>query len=354
MKCFVIFVLTGVLAGCASKPTIPYSTDFDPITELPTARGGIQDGRTRFREIYCAALEDHGRDLPDYMPCDEALTRVGTEPLSTGKGVNLAFSDSDFLMLVVPGLGWECFEAWLDHDDSGSIHAATHGYEAIQIKVDGLSGTENNARQIRDFILNLPQDQANKPLILLGYSKGAPDLLEFVVKNPEIASRVVAIISASGAIGGTPLAVDAKQSQANLLTHFPKSECGEGDGGAVESMRPDVRKKWLTENTLPEHIRYYSVVTYPDPKERMSFGLKSSYRAVSKTDARNDSQIIFYDQVIPGSTLVAFTNADHWAMAVPIARGHKIVGNTVVNRNNYPREMFFESLLRFVEEDLEN
>jgi valyl-tRNA synthetase len=56
--------------------------------------------------------------------------------------------------------------------------------------------------------------------------------------------------------------------------------------------------------------------------------------------------------MIPGSTLVAFVNADHWAIAVPVAREHEFIGSTLVNRNDYPREAFLEALLRYVEEDL--
>ena len=46
-------------------------------------------------------------------------------------------------------------------------------------------------------------------------------------------------------------------------------------------------------------------------------------------DGRNDSQVIFYDQLIPGSTLLGYLNADHWAVAVPIARAHDTVGVAV-------------------------
>mgnify|MGYP006150934151 CR=1 FL=1 len=50
--------------------------------------------------------------------------------------------------------------------------------------------------------------------------------------------------------------------------------------------------------------------------------LLSEERKLGRIDARNDSQVIFYDQVIPGSQLMAYVNADHWALAVPIARSH--------------------------------
>ncbi len=147
--------------------------------------------------------------------------------------------------------------------------------------------------------------------------------------------------------------MESDQGQANLLTKVPKSECDDGDGGGVNDLRPDVRKQWLADHPLPVHIRYYSVVTYPDPETRMSRGLKSSYRKLSKiADARNDSQVVFYDQVIPGSTLLAFPNADHWAIGVPVDRKHKFAASSFVNRNNYPREAFFEAIIRYIEEDL--
>jgi hypothetical protein len=56
--------------------------------------------------------------------------------------------------------------------------------------------------------------------------------------------------------------------------------------------------------------------------------------------------------VIPGSTLVGYLNADHWALAVPIARTRNTLGSLLVTQNAYPREALLEALLRFVEEDL--
>jgi len=70
-------------------------------------------------------------------------------------------------------------------------------------------------------------------------------------------------------------------------------------------------------------------------------------------DGRNDSQVIFYDQVVPRSTLVGYLNADHWAIVVPIARTHETIGSMFVTQNAYPREALLEAVLRFVEEDLD-
>ena len=119
----------------------------------------------------------------------------------------------------------------------------------------------------------------------------------------------------------------------------------------MESLRPATRKAWLAQHPLPGDLRYYSIATFPQP-ERISSILKSSYKKLARIDARNDSQVIFYDQLVPGSTLVGYLNADHWAVAVPIARSHSTIGAMFVTQNAYPREALLEALLRFLEEDL--
>ena len=114
-----------------------------------------------------------------------------------------------------------------------------------------------------------------------------------------------------------------------------------------------MRQAWLAQHPLPRDIPYYSLVTYPDP-ERISRTLHGSYDKLSKVDARNDSQLIFYDEMIPASTLVAYVNADHWALVVPMNRSHPWITSMFVTHNAYPREALLEALLRFVEEDLGN
>jgi pimeloyl-ACP methyl ester carboxylesterase len=278
---------------------------------------------------------------------------VGAEAGATGDPVPLAASKADYLVLLVPGLGWNCFEEWLDLSGTTTAHAARFGYELRTGPIEGLSSTATNAKILNDSVAALPEADAGRPLILMGYSKGTPDILEAVTSYPELARRVAAVVSLSGAVRGSLLANDSSQAMANMLTMVPGSKCEEEDGenGAVASLRTDVRQQWLESHSLPAGIRYYSVITFPQP-ERVSWALENSYALPGDTDLRNDTQVINFDQIIPGSELVTFVNADHWAVAVPVARSHPIVGGTLVNHNDYPREVFVGALLRYVEEDL--
>lgn len=108
-----IALLAGlILGGCVSTPLAPYTSDTPPLVMVPADRAGVVDKQARFREIFCAVLDAHGRELPDYRPCDEALTRVGSEPPGTGPmifydqvipgGALIGYLNADHWAIAVP------------------------------------------------------------------------------------------------------------------------------------------------------------------------------------------------------------------------------------------------------------
>jgi hypothetical protein len=347
----IVTALCLALAGCADAPLVPFSTETAPLILVPAAQAGVQDKRGRFREIYCGVLAARVGEVPDHRPCEDALTRLGAEPAPTGQPVPLGTSSRHLVAGVVPGIGYACFARWLQPQGTVIEHVQKYGYDLSAIAVDALSGTSVNARQIRDWVMAKAPGPGAPRLVLIGYSKGTPDILDAIVSYPEIRARVAAVVSIAGAVGGSPLANTAEQYQADLLQHFPGATCEAGDGGGVASLRPAVRRAWLAQNPLPSSVPMYSVVTLPQP-ERISSILHGTNRKLNMIDGRNDSQVIFYDQLIPGSTLLGYLNADHWAVAVAIARAHDTVGSLFVTQNAYPREALTEAVLRFVEEDL--
>jgi hypothetical protein len=127
----IVFLLTA----CASKPLNPWTADSPPLALVPVADAGIDDRRGRFREIFCEVLESRGHEWPDYRPCDEALTRVADEPEGTGEPVQLGASQQKLMALIVPGVGWECIEAWLELDDSVRSLLTSFGFQADLLNI---------------------------------------------------------------------------------------------------------------------------------------------------------------------------------------------------------------------------
>jgi hypothetical protein len=341
----VIATLGVAVVSCTSSSPDPETV---PPLVLPA---DAEDQRGRFREIFCAVLEERGPTAPDYRSCEEALTRIGHEAPGSGRTVELGKSKRRLVAAVVFGLGWGCFENWLDLKGTTVDYLRQFGYELVAIDVDALSGTTTNARQIRDAIMAMEAEGPEPRIVLIGYSKGVPDIFEAVVSYPEIRERIAAVVSAAGAVGGSPVADEVTQSKLELLTNWPGAECSSGDGGGIESLRPATRRAWLADNPLPRDFPYYSLVTYPQP-DKISPALKPSYKHLRRVDPRNDGMMLFDDQLVPGSSFVACVNADHWAVSVPIARSHANIAKLFADDNDYPREALLEAVLRFVEEDL--
>ena len=61
------------------------------------------------------------------------------------------------------------------------------------------------------WIRDLPAGYQNKKLILLGYSKGAPILLEMMERHPDIRARVIGVVTYAGVIQGTHVGRSAQE-----------------------------------------------------------------------------------------------------------------------------------------------
>jgi hypothetical protein len=131
---------------------------------------------------------------------------------------------------------------------------------------------------------------------------------------------------------------------------MPGPDCEVGDRGGLHSLCRSTRLAWLIAQQPSPDIRYYSLVSFTS-RDKVSSVLRSSYDDLSLIDPRNDSQLLFYDQILPGSTLLGYLNADHWAIALPIARDGGPFA-LLVDQNAFPREVLLEAILKQIEEDL--
>jgi len=336
-------------AGCMNTPLVEYSTDTPPLVRLPAEQSDVVDGRARFRDMYCTFERVYGRSIPFNRPCAEALMTLDDEPASEDAFVDLSTPVTTRRVLIAPGLWAECFAGVLDPFQPAVERLRARGYGIERLPVGGRFSSVQNARVIRDYVreMDLGRDER---IVFVGYSKGTPDVLEALVTYPELQERTAAVVSIAGVVSGTPLADGATSLSKWALGSFPRRACQPGDGSEIESLSRDTRLRWLARSVLPESVAYYSVVALPEPGN-VSLALGLSYGYLATVDPRNDGQVIFSDAVIPGSTLLAYVNADHWAVALrfPTTFTWSLTG---ADRNNFPQELLLEVVLRYVEESL--
>lgn len=338
------------LYACSSKPMISYTSEPMPLIMLPASMAGVSDERASFYQLFCQLNQQIGAQLPDYRPCNQALHTPPGLGVKSEQAIDRSGHLEGITIVLVPGLGWDCIREYL-----GTAPERTHveelGYQILVPPIEGLSSSPRNAEIIHQHIADLGILHNGRKLLFIGYSKGVPDILETLINYPELQKHTLAVVSLAGAVGGTPVADVTSVKTLKNYNLVPGEDCVTADHGALESLKPSVRRRWLAENPLPQNIRYYSLVAYPKP-DNISAALKFSYKKLSKIDPRNDSQLLFYDQLLPHSRLLAFMNGDHLAIAVPIAREHKFIGKLAMTHNDYPRELLLETVLRFVEAEL--
>jgi hypothetical protein len=322
------------LCGCTSLPTN------DELVEAPAphlaadAPSGIVDGRARFRTFFCAAAED----------CERWLHRLPDEQAPGAKSIA---GRADLQVIFVTGAFSECFGEHALPFAAAMEELAGGGDRFDTIVVGGRSGSEENARQIAAWLDDHPADP-NRPLVLVGYSKGTTDILQFLVDFPGKASAVDAVVSIAGSVGGSPLADRFGGLYNVTLSHLPTGRCEKGDGDVVNSLRTDIRRAWLAENELPGHIRYYTFTAFT-VRDRVARALVAPWKMLLKHDRRNDGQLLPRDTLLPNSTVLGYLNADHWAVAMRLEEDLEFFAGRR-DTAQFPHTALLEAILRYVGE----
>jgi hypothetical protein len=340
-------LLGALLSGCATPRLLGFDLDTPALTLSTIGASATQDGRQRFREIFCELLRQRGAPA---TACESRLLRLSDEPSALPSEEKLPAPDPRLLVVVVPGLFGECVSGLIEPFHLATRNLARRGYRIHQYLVPGVSGGETNAAHIAENWGEL-QFQAGDRIVVLAHSKGTADMLRFLVDFPEEASQITALVSIAGAVNGSPLASSLGSLLRELSREIPRVICDTGDLDAFDSLKRENRLTWLARNSLPDRVSYYSLVGIAGPG-RVSVGLQPSYELLAGIDPRNDGMLLFYDQVIPGATLLGYANADHWAIVYPVAELRPELGSALATRNDYPREALLEAILLYLSEDL--
>jgi len=337
-----------ILSGCAPKPILTYESDAPAQILTPIHAAGVMDGRARFRSVFCERFDSIGPPEDGRPSCFDYLHRLVDERASTKQAAQPRIPLSSVRFVFVPGYMGDAAPGGMRALGPSIDRLAGKGYRIEYVKVSGGGGGGHNADQIAAYFRER-QFSENEKIVIIGYSKGTSDLLHFIVGNPELARHVDAMVSYSGAINGSPLAELFPEFLINIALALGGGE--EGDKAGYSSLKPSVQMPWLAGHPLPAHIKYFSIASFTD-RENVSSVLTYGYDRLSQINPRNDGQLIFYDQILPGSTLLGYSNGDHWAVALPFTEKAPGFASTLATRNVFPRDAMFEAVLLYVRENL--
>ena len=330
--------------ACPEPGDAPGSDEGDRLggATLPDA---VLDVRTRFRarclriarergdgsEALVARWFASGADAADGAPGSSTVAHVAAGERRPAR------------LLVVPGLFGETVSALVAPLMCAREGLRAEGRDIDVVWLNGRAGCTRNAIRLRTVVLEkVAADGA--PLDLVGYSKGCADALHMLGDWPDTHAALRSLVSLGGIVSGTPLAAATPRFVSRALSSFPLPGKDRGDGRAIHDLTPAWRRRWLEDHPLPEDLRRASIVGVPSA-ERISRVLKPAWHVLSALDPRNDAQVAMDAAMLPRGELLATVDADHWALALPIAERSALLGRLFVTRNDFPRTVMLEALM---------
>ena len=302
---------TGAPARDTASAEGPAPTaDYPPTTIVAVRDAGVRDLRGTFRAAVCPRLPAEG------PACGDVLLELAGEPPAT----TLPAVDElarRYRIAFVPGLFNECFEDLARPFSDVQADLEERGFTVDYFAVAGRGSVAQNSARLAGHFVTLPDD--DRPLIVFAYSKGLVDLLDFMVRYPDLARPIAAVVSVAGASNGSPLADRMHAIYRSLGAQFPLPGCARGTGEEILDLRPDTRIAWWQDHGESLTVPIFTLVAAPQP-DRVSPATRATYNELAKIDPRNDGKLLWQDQIPPRSHLLGYVNADHWSIAVPVLK----------------------------------
>ncbi len=337
----VVGAVTLALTACSSVPNQGPSDTSAPAILAALQAAGVRDLRGSYRAALCRRLRDDGAS------CDDVLLRLpGEEALSaTPPMADLA---RRYRVAFVPGLFADCVGPLLRPFAGVERDLAQAGVDVHYLPVAGRGTSAANAERLASQVAALPDDP--RPLIVFAYSKGLPDLLEFVAHHPAKVHRIAAIVSIAGAAQGSLLADELQSEYRTWLSSFRLLSCAPGTGEEIDDVRRAVRLEWWRQHRATISVPVFSLVTMPRPDHLTPF-TAATYHRLASIDPLNDGMLFWYDQILPGSHLLGFVNADHWSVVQSAGRDLPIMG-VLFRDGHVPRTLLVEAAIEVVDNTL--
>ncbi len=328
------------------------------VEEAKTAHGEAfhSDGRTliiylqpdnsvaasTFADLFCSVLKQENPDQGEWGDCDTYIDGGGKTD------VKLGAVPTRYRMLIVPGIMSSCLS------DTPAYQEGTKSLkERFNVDVDLLQvpndSSEDNGRMIGDYLKAQSKSDPRK-FIVLGYSKGAPDVQVALAKEDGAAQHVAAFISVAGAVGGSPIADLLPDIADKWIRQYNMKGCKGDLASGFKSLRRSARQAFLASYPHPP-VPSYSIVTKSDATNT-SKALLQTWNLLKAFTSIQDGQLLRDDAIVPDSKFLGIARADHFAVALPFDKSADSAVRLGMDKTRYPRAALLEAIYRFISADL--
>src|SRR5262245_6388920 len=212
--------------------------------------------------------------------------------------------------------------------------------------------------------VEVPDTDAKPPgeVFLLGYSKGAPDILTMLVQKPQVSTRVRCIFTWAGAIGGSEVADKAAldynrsrlEKDALAIARVGKGLMPPGIKlGKHRIPRLHEFDTACAIGDLTTRVRGTFLASHKDQLDALNIPMfyfrgatrisevpvsqRDGFRLLSKFDPRNDMQVTSANAALPFpmATDLGILRAHHWDLAYPAFNKRHWLNNTF---HPFPKE----------------
>ncbi len=334
-----------------------YLTPKDPVTKAKTATGAEfnSDGRTllvylagetstaatNFGDLFCSVLKQNNPGGGQWGSCADYYDAPGKEDAP------LAPLRSKYRVLIVPGILSSCVSDTPAFQEGQEALKNQYGMDVALLQVPNDS-SESNAKVIAQYVRD--HSDGGK-FILIGYSKGGPDIQTALALEPDVAAQTAAFISVAGASGGSPVADFLPQQAEKYMHTVPLKSCQGDLSTGFESLKRETRKQFLAAHPYPV-VPTYSLIASAD-QSHTSKSLLGTWRMLQVYGGLQDGQLLKDDAIVPGAKYLGAAIADHFAVALPFDKSSDSMIRGEMDKTAYPRAALLEALVRFVIQDLE-
>jgi hypothetical protein len=343
----------ALLPGCHHivAPTVTYSLPPAPLTPVgsPPVIDGSNDFLATFCSVYAEAVPGEKLDCYHYMRDADPRRPPGTPKAATDPEL------SHYRVVMIGGFLHTCLSdpsLALYHD--AQAHMQSHRVTLERVPLTGVEPVEVDAERIVDYLKTSTKPDDKREILLLGYSKGAPDGEAAIValrRQTAPAIKIAALITVAGMVGGTRLydSITDPAGVSYLLSKIPILACPPGERNLHSLSRQEryrfLRDKAAVLNTVPS----YAMATTSSLAET-SLVFVPFWNQLSVYSTDQDGQMAVVEQIPPGAVYLGTARADHWAVAMPFEFDSRLT--KIVNHNHYPRIALIEAMTRYVVADL--